>query len=107
VTSAEPEPELTEPELSELLLPDVVPVLVLVPVFEDDDEAVAWERAAAPTAIVAATAATARPEVTTVVVRRADSRELIGSSWVDRPIIQPSTEDSRRKAWVFPDSPHC
>jgi hypothetical protein len=80
VTSAEPEPELTEPELSELLLPDVVPVPVLVLVPVPEDEAVAWARAAAPTAIVAATAATARPEVTTVVVRRADSRELIGSS---------------------------
>jgi hypothetical protein len=92
VASAEPEPLLTEPEpvlLSLLLvepvllpfvvvvLPVVVPPVLVVPL---DASSEACERAAAPIAIVAARAATARPDVTTVVVRRAASRWFIGSS---------------------------
>ena len=79
MTSAEPDPELTEPEPDELLLPEVVldelSELVVAVVPEACSEA--WERAAAPIAIVAATAATARPAVTTTVLRWADSRGLI------------------------------
>jgi hypothetical protein len=86
VASAEPEPELTEPEPlllreSELELPVepfVVVTVVSVVVLEASSEA--CDRAAAPIAIVAARAATARPDVTTVVFRRAASRWFIGSS---------------------------
>jgi hypothetical protein len=91
VASADPLPELTEPELApELLeseLEDDEPLSVVVPsvaVVPDEVSVVvsslACDAAAAPIATVATTAATARPEVTATVVRRALSRWFIGSS---------------------------
>jgi hypothetical protein len=94
VAFAEPEPELTEPELDELpeleleLEPEldelpfvdvVVPDVLVVSSF-------AWEAAAAPITIVAATAATVMPDVTATVLRRALSRWFIEPSccrWFD------------------------
>jgi hypothetical protein len=86
VTSAEPLPELTEPEdavpveallvLPELLV-DVLLVLVLL--------SLAWATLT-PIAIVETTPATTRPDVTTTVWRRALTRWFIGFSsarWVN------------------------
>jgi hypothetical protein len=78
VASADPVPELTEPELAvlelELLLDDESDVAELLEL-----SLLAWA-AAAPIPIVATAAATARPEVTATAWRRALSRWFIGSS---------------------------
>jgi hypothetical protein len=75
-----PEPEPIEPEVPEFELDELddVPesssvVLVVVPVVFVEACAV-WDLATAPIAIVAAIAVMARPEVTTAVARRAESR---------------------------------
>jgi hypothetical protein len=69
---------LLEELLPEVVVPEVVPSEVVVPVVVPEVEVVvaasACDRAVRPITTVAATAATANPDVTVAVLRRAESR---------------------------------